>query len=337
MLLAALWRRRLFCRYACPTGLVAEWAGRMPGVPKHRIGKWPGLGLWFLGIGFGGACLGYPLFLWLDPLAMFNAFVWACLHPADATLYVTAIGLPLILVISVFLPGLWCAKCCPLGALQDVLAKLRPRRTGAPVPHGQVARRTILALGIGAGLGGFMRKACAEAKMLRPPLAVPDPWFAGLCIRCGNCIRQCPAGILKPDLSGRDVMGLLAPTVSFEKGFCEKDCRICMTVCPSGAIANRPLPEKWTAPLGHPVIDHEMCVLNETECRQCINACPYEAIRTEWNEETYQAALLVDPVKCPGCGACEQICPTTPVKAIVIKPSPVPKGSHVNDNHFDKE
>ena len=65
--LITLLRRRWFCRWVCPMGLCADVA---TGLGRHwgrRRGRVAPLGRWTLLLTLGGACLGYPLLLWLDP------------------------------------------------------------------------------------------------------------------------------------------------------------------------------------------------------------------------------------------------------------------------------
>jgi formate hydrogenlyase subunit 6/NADH:ubiquinone oxidoreductase subunit I len=64
-----------------------------------------------------------------------------------------------------------------------------------------------------------------------------------------------------------------------------------------------------------------VCLLGEDrECFLCRNHCPYEAITLVWSETDYMLTPKIDLQKCPGCGACEVVCPTSPGKAIVVHP-----------------
>ena len=151
---------------------------------------------------------------------------------------------------------------------------------------------------------------------LRPPGAAPETQFAGLCVRCGNCVRACPARILRPDLGESGAAGLLAPLVRFETDFCRPGCVRCMEVCPSGAIG-RPRGKGWkerklAAPIGLAVVEMDLCwLVEDRECSICRQACPFDAITYAWNEATYSRAPAIDPALCPGCGACEVACPAT--------------------------
>lgn len=329
VLLIVLVRRRWFCRYVCPTGFLADQAGRVRGAGAARGLRLPPLGQWLALLTWGGAAVGYPLFLWLDPLALFASFVHAWGREAGLALWLSAAGLPLVLVLSLLLPGLWCARLCPLGGAQDLLAwplqRLRRRRrvdeTPAPAAW-PLTRRTALAGGCGAlaGWAMFRELPAAASPPLRPPGAVADQRFTGLCVRCGNCARVCPSQILHPDLGEHGAASFLTPVLCYRDEYCLETCQRCTNVCPSGALRPLSADDKPQAVIGLPRVDMDVCLLGEDhECAICIKACPYAAIRLVFSEETYLNTPTVDPQRCNGCGACQVRCPTTP-KAIVVYP-----------------
>ena len=339
ILLIVLMRRRWFCRYLCPVGLLAEQAGRLGRRRKSVAARLPRIGTWIVLATLGGACFGYPVFLWIDPLAIFHGVFTLGTSPSSVAGQASAVGLGVILILSAILPGAWCLRICPLGATQELLAVKRARllfrgrngktQDGATSGAGEkkvpsavrLRRRSLLAAGVGALCAGVGARWAinrsypspfAERGPLRPPGAL-DPWqFAGLCIRCGNCIRACPAGIIEPDGLGAGIAGVLAPVVRFRDAYCREDCHACTQVCPSGAIARLSLDEKRRSPIGLARLDASICLLaDDRECDICARVCPFGAIDIVWNEEEYIALPRVDPAKCPGCGACEVACPGT--------------------------
>jgi ferredoxin-type protein NapF len=156
-------------------------------------------------------------------------------------------------------------------------------------------------------------------RCLRPPNAAKEAQFAGLCVRCGNCARVCPTKIIEPDLGEHGIAGLLAPVVRFRDDYCREDCTRCTGVCPSGALVPLGPDEKISTVMGFPRVDMSLCLLgDDRECSICRNHCPFEAISLVFCEVEYTLTPQVDPQRCPGCGACQVACPTTPDKAIVV-------------------
>ncbi|KPK46721.1 MAG: hypothetical protein AMK72_09395, partial [Planctomycetes bacterium SM23_25] len=118
VLVVSLLVQRWFCRWACPVGLVSEALGRLRPGARPRLGKWPAVGQWIVYVTLGGACLGYPVLLWLDPLAMFSGFVGVWRWPLGIAAAVPALGLAVVGLISVLAPNAWCGRLCPLGGMQ---------------------------------------------------------------------------------------------------------------------------------------------------------------------------------------------------------------------------
>jgi len=330
-------RRRWYCRYICPTGFVLEGATKL-GLRKTKWwSRWPQIGKYAAILTLVGALVGYPVLLWMDPIAIFSSpFV---IGGASDFVSGAVAGLGLaVLILSALLMGMvWCVRLCPLGGLQDLLVSMKslfgslPKRVKAPknVPASAnsklpVTRRTVLLGAMGAGLGLWARKSGAsrgEETPLRPPGAVPEDRFTGLCIRCGNCTHACPTKIIRPDVGQAGLAGLFAPLVRFDKtGYCREDCNLCTQVCPSGALQALDMEEKSRYIIGEALVDTTLCLLtlNKKECDACKQSCPYDAVRIRWDDELYLAYPVIDYKKCNGCGACEIACPTKPIKAIRV-------------------
>ncbi len=120
----ALFVRRFFCRFMCPVGLLAELSSRARPGPKPRIGRLPRIGQWLALASLGGAVFGCPLFLWLDPLAIFAGAGGAVAAPVTLISLLPAALLAALLLLSFAVPNLWCGRLCPLGGTQDILADL---------------------------------------------------------------------------------------------------------------------------------------------------------------------------------------------------------------------
>lgn len=332
----AVWKRRLFCSYVCPVGLLVELAARL----GFQNGTWwrrcPSLGQYAALVTVMGAVVGYPLFAWTDPLAIFSSAFSIRTAEGGGEAILAGLLLGTLLMLSLAFGSFWCARLCPLGGMQDLLFSVRSlfsRREEAggklPAPDHKhrspwlFARRTVIVGTVGIAMGIWAKRlgaARGENAPLRPPGASDEDKFAGLCIRCGNCARVCPSKIIHPDTEEAGLAGLLAPKIQYESDYCLEDCSACNQVCPSGALQELDLELKQRWVIGEGLVDGSLCVLvrGERECDDCERSCAFEAVHIYWDEERYVAYPLVNPNKCNGCGACEVACPTSPIKAIRV-------------------
>ena len=334
----ALIRTRWFCRNICPVGLLVDGASRI-GLRKNAWWrKCPSLGRYIALLTAAGAMVGYPLFLWMDPLAFFNsAFsVYNAINFLSGMLSLA--GLTILLLIALTSGDLWCARICPLGATQDLLSKIgsylikskgslkkQSQQTAGIRKAFPATRRMFLVIATGVGIGLWAQRmglARAEAP-LRPPGAIEEDEFTCQCVRCGNCMRACPSKIIHRDTGKAGVLGLLAPVVRYEKEYCVEKCNACTKVCPSGALKKLNLKQKHRYVIGEALLDASLCLLvrGVNDCDICVRSCPFDAVKIYWDQELYVAYPVVDSLKCNGCGACEVYCPTGNVKAIRVRKS----------------
>lgn len=332
-------KKRWFCLYVCPTGYLLENASRT-GLRKIRWwSKCPPVGRYVAILTVMGAVAGYPVLLWMDPLCIFSSPF--ALNRATNLISVILICLGLgVLVGGTFIFGmLWCVRICPLSGMQDMLFSIRKAlwnslTASAPSQKFRVARRVFFA-GTGGALLALWARRIGAARyrksdtLLRPPGAVPEDRFNGLCIRCNNCVHACPSKIIRPD-TGHEagLAGFGAPIIRYDRDYkyCLETCNACTQVCPTGALTPLDLQPKNKYIIGEALVDNNVCLtaLGKKECDACELACPYDAVKITWDEEQYIAYPVIDLNKCNGCGACEVVCPTTPVKAIRVwtqKPS----------------
>lgn len=322
MIALMILRRRWFCRHLCPVGLIVETCSRAGLLRTFNGATLPPIGQWLALVSLGGALLGCPLFLWLDPLAIFSGAAGVLRAPLTVASAAPAAGLAFIVVLSLVVPNLWCMRLCPLGGTQEMLADLkrllaRPVRSEGSHPEAgpHLGRRSVLCAGAGAAwalaIPKFFR---ASPPVLRPPGALDEMHFKALCVRCGNCVRACPSRIIERQLTG-DVSGFLTPVVRFpternSQRYCLETCHECTRSCPAGAIERLSLESKNRRPIGLAVIDMPACLIaTDQTCAVCVDVCPQEAISLLFHEETYTNTVEVDPRRCNGCGACLLVCP----------------------------
>ena len=210
-LLLNLWRPRFFCRYVCPTGALLGLVGRFS---LLRVGKRAAK---------CGGCLDCDA-----------ACSGACrpagkLRPAECVLCLN------------------CLSACPEGT---ITFQAKPSAGGETPPD--LSRRRVLAgLGVGLatppllGLGGLLGPDW-DPRLIRPPGALPESEFLRRCLRCGQCMRVCPTGVLQPAGPSFGLEALWTPMLNMTIGTsgCQPRCVACSHVCPSAAIRPITLAEK---------------------------------------------------------------------------------------------
>lgn len=170
------------------------------------------------------------------------------------------------------------------------------------------------------------KKAYKKEHPITPPGSVSQEHFQKQCTSCHLCVSKCPSHVLKPAFMEYGLAGMMQPTVSFEKGFCNFDCTVCGDVCPNGAILPLTAEKKHLTQMGYVVFIEENCIVltDGTSCGACSEHCPTQAVAMV----PYKDGLTIPRVNkeiCVGCGGCEYVCPARPFRAIYIEGNPVQK------------
>ena len=156
---------------------------------------------------------------------------------------------------------------------------------------------------------------------LTPPGSLSASNLAKRCTGCQLCVSECPNHVLRPST---DLMHLMQPTMSYERGYCRPECTRCSDVCPAGAIKPLDDIEKSSIQIGHAVWIKKNCVVltDEVECGNCARHCPAGAIEmvpSDPEDENSPQVPAVNENACIGCGACEYVCPARPFSAIYVE------------------
>lgn len=175
---------------------------------------------------------------------------------------------------------------------------------------------------VDGGLAAIKDKVVPERKTpIVPAGAGSLNRFRQHCTGCQLCVSQCPNDVLRPST---DLMHLMQPEMSFERGYCRPECTACSDVCPTGAIQKLLKEEKAVTKKGQAYWVSQNCIVmaNGIPCGNCARHCPAEAIEMIPKRGDDTGKLFIPAVnesKCIGCGACEYLCPARPLSAIIVE------------------
>ena len=300
VLVLVLVRRRWFCRWVCSVGLLTECAGRMSPASRGACKRVPAVGQWVALLSVSAAVAGYPLLLWLDPMAIFSGTLSLVHDPAATAAQVAAAGLAVVLILSAAVPGVWCLKLCPLGGTQELLAGVaRALASGDPWTAGRretppdETRPTDSRTKGGRTKGGpkmgtdtspvaFVGERPESVFGAGPDLLPVETgrravlvWVTGgLCALLGAPLgwmsrvagRERSAAVLRPP-------GAVGPPLFSQ--LCLR-CGNCVAACPTGVICARtdsPTLGDWLTP----VVSFQGDYCHE-DCCNCMKVCPSGAI-----------------------------------------------------------
>lgn len=229
-----------------------------------------------------------------------------------------------------------CLDSCKFGALRYSSRTSVSSQTSETSPTSEERRSFLLASAMlttaaiaqqkekmmDGGLAEIQDKVAPERQTpLTPPGSGSMRHFAQHCTGCQLCISQCPNEVLRPS---SDLMHLMMPEMSYERGYCRPECNRCSQVCPAGAIKLISHEDKASTQIGHAVWIKKNCVVltDDVECGNCASRCPTGAIEMvpsdpDNDESPYVPA--VNEARCIGCGACEYLCPARPHSAIYVE------------------
>ena len=156
---------------------------------------------------------------------------------------------------------------------------------------------------------------------LTPPGSQSFKHFAQCCTGCQLCVSKCPNDVLRPS---SDLMHLMLPDMSYDRGFCRPECTTCSEVCPAGAIKLIDAVEKTSIQIGHAIVVAKECISaqGQDECGNCARHCPTGAIEmvpSDPADDLSPAVPAINEAQCIGCGACEYVCPVRPLSAIHVE------------------
>ena len=226
-----------------------------------------------------------------------------------------------------------CIDACKFGALKYDNSRLHAK-ANAPIDDSKRSFLLASALVSTAALaqkkeklmdGGIAEledKVAPERQMpLTPPGSLSFDHFAQHCTGCQLCVSECPNNVLRPS---SDLMHLMLPEMSYERGYCRPECTRCSEVCPAGAIKKIDQDEKTSIQIGHAVWIKKNCVVltDEVECGNCARHCPSGAIEMvplDADNEESPLVPAINETACIGCGACEYVCPSRPFSAIYVE------------------
>lgn len=175
---------------------------------------------------------------------------------------------------------------------------------------------------VDGGLAVIEDKKIPERKRhIVPAGALSAKNLAQHCTSCQLCVSACPNDVLRPST---DLMRLMQPEMSYERGYCRPECTCCSNVCPTGAIRPITVEDKTAIQIGRAVWIKKNCLpaIDGTACNNCAHHCPTGAIQmvpSDPENEDSPKIPAINEAKCIGCGACENLCPSRPYSAIYVE------------------
>jgi ferredoxin len=187
-----------------------------------------------------------------------------------------------------------CSQECPVDAnfftLKSPIKAFAPSYAPVSLERRQVITTGAVALLAAPALNLSAGDPNSMKKLIRPPLSREEHDFLSSCIRCGECMKACPTGILKPSGLQNGLRALWTPVMVATEGYCKEGCNACSQACPTNAIMKYPIENKYDYKAGTAVFNSSRCIsyTEDKYCSECVRVCPTNAIEFKkgWEPET---------------------------------------------------
>ena len=157
-------------------------------------------------------------------------------------------------------------------------------------------------------------RANAVPTAVRPPGAVGEEQFVGLCDGCGACAQACPVGAVQ--MTGpRVANGAPSPQIIAAAAACTMcEGLVCSTACPQGALTRTTPGSMRIAEVEFHPRDCWTLQGIEPGCSYCFDYCPLRGSAITYRRGS---GPEIHSGTCTGCGTCVFLCPAQP-KAIAV-------------------
>ena len=343
VMMLGFWKGRFFCRWICPAGTLYAIPSRWSRGRKLLKFRLNGYIFWIIML---ASLVGEPLVLLFDPLSTFNRLTPVLTGTYTIASLVPGLLVPLMLLLCVFQPMIWCTHLCPLGYLFELSHSLS--KAGARKTFDRTRRQITAGICIGVPAAILARKFLPARRPGSPAPVLPPgagdlQSFAATCTLCYACVNVCPGKVISAGSLFEQTPGeLFQPRVKYfqsddrpDEGFCVESCNQCSQVCPSGALMPLTLRQKRQRKMGTAEIIRSACLAwtDGEYCMVCQEHCPYFAIELDLGE-TGVPRPVVNADICRGCGLCEHVCPAIRAgKAIIVRG--VREQSHIDDDYAE--
>jgi len=387
VLVATAFVGRFFCGWICPLGTLQQlvsWAASPRGrkrFERNRYRPWFATKYLVLTALLVWAALGVSHEGWLDPISLLTRAVASGFRPlwhggASPTGWISAALVILILVLSTWMPRLYCRSVCPLGALMGLFARLAPFRIrldatvctgcqlclmacqGADEPLGEhrVAECHVCLNCIPSCPETGLRYGAARGEALSAPTPSLDVGRRRFLITAVSTLAIAPAiRVAGGGRSASTADAIRPPGALAEDAFLARcvTCGACVASCPTGALVPD-MGRTGVDGLFTPVLvpRRGWC---EPSCTRCGDVCPTGALEPLTPREKQAingpakvviGTAFVDRGRClpwamdVPCIVCEEMCPTSP-KAVWLEEVVVTdrrgRTVHLQRPHVDPE
>jgi ferredoxin len=223
-----------------------------------------------------------------------------------------------------------CVAKCPAGGIGYRRTRFMKKQPDQAVTSGSrrnFLKTSVLAAAMFSLPGKIIPQTEESAPVIpgrypaTPPGSLGFRNYTAKCTACQLCVAACPAKVLQPSFLEFGLTGMFQPKMDYYSGFCLYECNVCSEICPTGAIQSVDPEQKQRIQIGNSRLDMNICVVvaDRKACGLCAEKCPTKAIGLI----SYLGDLKLPELNsevCIGCGHCEFVCPTRPLRAIYVEP-----------------